>query len=165
MRLLFCTECAAPLVKDNDTKYTCTNGHPYYNNPRAACSIIFVNDKGELLYSKRAHEPAAGKYDFPGGFLDYGEDAYRASQREITEELGAQIDAADLELLDTGANHYSENVTTCDVVFLCRKWQGAFQPADDVAACEWKPLDFLLSDDFAWPYAFLYDKLKKVLHQ
>lgn len=164
MKLLFCPECAAPLAKQSDTKYECPKGHPYYNNPRTACSIIFINDHGELLYAKRAHEPARGKYDFPGGFLDYGENGYQAAKREIREELGVEITRDNLELIDTSANYYTENVTTCDLVFICRRWKGDFRPADDVAACEWKPVDFLLTEAFAWPYANLYGKLKKAVH-
>lgn len=159
MKLHFCPECAAPLAKLTSTRYRCERGHSYFNNPRAACSVVFMNAAGELLYAKRAREPLAGKYDFPGGFLDYGEDAYQAAQREMLEEAGLHVAAADLQLIDTSANHYQENITTCDFVFLCSTWQGSPEPADDVAALEWHPIAFLRSPRFAWPYPHLYNKL------
>lgn len=53
-----------------------------------------------------------------------------------------------------------ENVSTCDVVYVCTKWRGKIQPSDDVAALEWKPLEFLNSPNFAWEYKGVYEKLK-----
>jgi mutator protein MutT len=164
MKLNYCTECARPLNKLSDTKYQCADGHEYYNNPQAACAIIFVNQNNQLLYSKRAGDPAKGKYDFPGGFLDYGEDAYQGAVREIQEETGAAVTASDLELIDSQTNHYEENNTTCDFIFLCRRWQGDLLASDDVAALEWHELDFLRSGHFAWPYKKrLHAKLQRLL--
>lgn len=162
MKLIYCPACAAPLTKLDDTNYHCANGHPYFNNPHAACSVVFINDKQEILFSKRAHEPAKGKYDFPEGFLDHNEDAYHAAQRELKEELGIDITLDDLQLIDTSPNHYQENDTAADFVFLCHTWRGAMQPADDVAEVAWKPIEFLRSSEFAWPYPYLYDKLRKL---
>ena len=163
MKLNFCPECAAPLRKQDATTYRCDQGHPYYNNPRAACSIILVNEQGELLYAKRARDPAKGKYDFPGGFLDYGEDAWQAARREAAEELGISIAPADLELIDSEANTYMEHVTTCDFIFLCRSWQGEPVAADDVAALEWHDVGFLRTDRFCWSYPYLFDTLQTKL--
>lgn len=165
MKLHYCTECATPLAKLDNTTYRCANGHSYYNNPHAACSVVFLNDNGEILYAKRAHEPSKGKYDFPGGFLNYDEDAYHAAVREIQEELGIHLDITDLELIDTSLNHYQENDTAADFVFLCRHWEGEMHVADDVAAVEWKPIEFLQSQAFAWPYPYLYKRLQKIIAQ
>lgn len=163
MKLNFCPECAALLVKITDTKFQCSHGHPFYNNPRGACSLVFLDSKGRLLYAKRAHAPAKGKYDLPGGFLDYDEDAYQAAQREAREEMGITVAASDLELIDCSQNTYQENISACDFVFLCHKWQGKIRPGDDVASLEWKPLAFLHSPAFAWKYPRLYDKLQEII--
>ncbi len=104
-----------------------------------------------------------GKYDFPGGFLNHDEDAYQAAQRELKEELGIDVAFDDLQLIDMSPNHYEENDTAADFVFLCRKWNGTMQSADDVAEVEWKPIEFLRSEEFAWPYPYLYDKMKRIL--
>jgi len=162
MKLNYCPECAAPLTKLNQTDYRCANGHGYHNNPHAACSIIFINDRGEVLFSKRAHNPQQGKYDFPGGFLNHDEDPYQAAVREVQEELGVTLKQEDLRLIDSSLNQYDENDTAADFAFVCLRWEGAMRPADDVAAVEWKPIEFLHSSEFAWPYPYLYDKLKKI---
>ncbi len=141
----------------------CPNGHAFFNNPHASCSVILINQNNELLFSKRANEPHKDQYDFPGGFLEFNEDAYQAAVREADEELGIAIKTEDLELIDSELNDYLENDQACDFVFICRKWDGQLHPADDVASYEWKPLDFLRSPDFAWPYPHLYGKLEKLL--
>ena len=163
MEIRFCVECAAPLIKRDATVYVCANGHSYFNNPHAGCSVIFLNDKNEALFSERANEPRKGKFDFPGGFLEFGEDAYQAAQREIKEELGVRIEQTDLELVSSELNHYIENDDVCDFVFVCRRWQGTMQPRDDVASYVWKPLAFLRSPQFAWGYAHVYTKLEKLI--
>ena len=163
MKIRFCVECAAPLTKRDVTVYTCANGHSYFNNPHAGCSVVFLNDKHEALFSKRANDPRKGKFDFPGGFLEFGEDAYQAAQREIQEELGVTIRASDLQLIDSELNHYIENDDVCDFVFTCRKWRGTMEAHDDVAAYEWKPIVFLRSPDFAWQYKHLYSKLEQLI--
>lgn len=163
MKLIYCPECAAPLTKLDDTNYRCANGHPYFNNPHAACSVVLINDKHEVLFSKRGIEPQKGKYDFPGGFLNYDEDGYQATQREIREELQVNIATEDLVLIDCALHYYLENDTVCDFIFVCKKWTGEIQPSDDSAALEWKPLEFINSSEFAWPFPYLYDKVKRMI--
>lgn len=165
MKLNYCTECTAPLTKLDNTEYQCAKGHKYFNNPHAACSVIFINDKFELLFSKRANEPRKGTYDFPGGFLNYDEDPYQAAVREIREEMSITIQPDDLLLIDSSLNEYEENDTSCDFAFLCRKWDGKIKANDDVSALEWKPIDFLKSGEFAWPYPYLYNKLQKLTNK
>lgn len=164
MNLNYCPECAWPLTRLDNTNYHCQNGHKYYNNPHAACSVIFVNDNHELLFAKRADDPFKGKYDFPGGFLEDNETPYQAAVREVREELGITVETEDLLLTGCSLNDYDENTTVADFAFMCWKWSGTMRPADDVAAAEWHPLEFVRSDKFAWPHPYLYDKLQKQLN-
>jgi mutator protein MutT len=152
------------MAANTPTNYRCTNDHEYFNNPHAAVAVILVNEAGELLYAKRGKvgDPELGKFDFPGGFVDFGENAPAAAVRELDEELG--IVPNDLEIIDTVANRYGEFTTTLDCIYLCRSWQGEITSRDDVAAVEWHSLDFLRSDAFAWPaYQALYGTLAKRL--
>lgn len=164
MKLNYCPECAAPLQKQNETDYICTNGHSYHNNPHASCSVVFLNKQGEILLTKRASEPKKGAYTLPGGFLNYDEDAYHAAQREMKEELNVDIALEDLEPIDTALHYYLENDTASGISFLCRTWQGEMKAGDDSAEFTWKPIDFLLTNEIAWPYPHLYNKLESLLH-
>ncbi|MFZ2411920.1 MAG: NUDIX domain-containing protein, partial [Candidatus Methanoperedens sp.] len=64
-------------------------------NAGAAVIAIIRNRKREVLFTIRKHAPFAGMLDFPGGFVDYEENAEEALSREIKEELN-------LELYDIG---------------------------------------------------------------
>lgn len=152
------------MTADTATNYRCLNGHEFFNNPHAAVAVILVNEAGELLFAQRGRvgDPELGKYDFPGGFIDFNENAPEAALRELKEELG--ITPLDLELIATVANRYNEYTSTLDCVYLCRAWQGQLRAQDDVAGVAWHSLEFLRSDNFAWPpYQALYDTLARRL--
>ncbi|MEK7598171.1 MAG: nucleotide exchange factor GrpE, partial [Patescibacteria group bacterium] len=55
---------------------------------------VVVNNDGKVLVLKRPeHEKSgAGKYDLPGGSIEYGEDIKPALTREIKEETGLEVE-------------------------------------------------------------------------
>jgi ADP-ribose pyrophosphatase YjhB (NUDIX family) len=62
----------------------------FYLDPKvAACTISMVD--GGVVLLKRAIEPAAGKWVFPGGFVDRGEAVPDAAVRETFEEVGLRV--------------------------------------------------------------------------
>jgi mutator protein MutT len=97
---------------------TCTK--TFFINAASAVIALIRNDEGKFLFTRRKHEPAAGKLDFPGGFADIGERAEDAVIREVKEEL-------DLDL--TGVRYYTSMPNrylyggivyfTLDLVYLC----------------------------------------------
>jgi 8-oxo-dGTP pyrophosphatase MutT (NUDIX family) len=161
----FCPSCGTKdsVVKQDDTNYECTNcGWHHWNNAKGAVALAFVKN-GELLISKRGRktDPNLGKYELPGGFIDFGESAYDASIREAKEELGVTIARDALELLDVYYNDFnvaSKGVFSIDLVFLVHRWQGKMQPQDDVADVFWKPFDFIYDDDFCQKFYTGLDK-------
>ncbi len=159
MTIKFCIQCAAPLTKQTETAYICSNGHPFWNNPKPTASVLFLRN-GKFLASKRAIEPFKGKYDIPGGFLEYGENAYAAAIREMQEETGVII--SDLSLLEVYNSEYQELITTCDVVFVAHTWEGEFIANDDAEELVWMPVESLDSDQFAWHYPGLVAKLSAI---
>lgn len=158
MKIRYCIECAAPLGSTQDKAFRCTNGHMYWNNPRSAVTLLVLKDD-KLLYTIRAHEPARGKYDLPGGFVDQHETAEAAARRELQEETGLRANA--LSYVGSVANDYLENIYTCDSIFVVTDWEGTPQAADDAAELIWASADVIGSEDFAWtPYAGVLDTLK-----
>ena len=164
MNLKYCTECAAPLARIDATDYVCTNGHKYHNNPHASVSLALLNEDNELLLVERGIEPRKGMFALPGGFLNYDENAYQAAKREAKEELGIDLDEQDLTPIDCALHYYLENDSAAGVTMLCRKWQGTISTADDAAAYVWKPITFLKTDEIAWPYPYLYNRLESLVH-
>jgi len=67
---------------------------PYtYQYPRPALTVdcvVFGLDEEDLkvLLIQRKHDPFAGRWAFPGGFVDVGETPEEAARRELEEETG-----------------------------------------------------------------------------
>jgi 8-oxo-dGTP diphosphatase len=59
------------------------------------CAIF--NLKGEVILVRRKHEPFAGYFALPGGFVEIGETVEAACRREVLEESGLQL--SDLKLV------------------------------------------------------------------
>ena len=97
-------------------------GFTYYYNPAAATAALILNDRNELLVCRRAHDPARGTLDLPGGFCDVGETAEEGVAREVAEETGLRVVRADY--LFSLPNRYVFSgfvVATVDLFFRCRR--------------------------------------------
>ncbi|MCL2192925.1 MAG: NUDIX domain-containing protein [Treponema sp.] len=89
----FCPGCASEKIDfQNGKAFRCPDcGFVYYHNIAAATGcIIGVPDVGgeRLMFLVRGKEPAIGKLDLPGGFVDIGEGAIEGLHRELREEIG-----------------------------------------------------------------------------
>jgi len=88
----FCPSCASEKISFEQGKaFRCPDcGFVYYHNVAAATGcIISVPETGErLMFLVRGKEPAKGRLDLPGGFVDPGEGALDGLYRELREEIG-----------------------------------------------------------------------------
>ena len=93
----FCPACAGELeertVKHGDPKRpVCTRcGQVIYLDPKVAVGTIIADDNGRVLLVRRAIEPGYGRWVFPGGFVDRGEQVHAAAVREAKEEAGLDV--------------------------------------------------------------------------
>lgn len=71
--------------------------HSEFNNPKATVSAIIVRDN-KILLLKRNEEPFKGLWDLPGGYMEPLEYPADSLKRELSEELGIEIE--DFCLLD-----------------------------------------------------------------
>jgi ADP-ribose pyrophosphatase YjhB (NUDIX family) len=85
----FCPSCASKNISFvKERLFRCPDcGFVYYHNTAAATGCV-IDVNGRLLFLVRGKEPAMGKLDLPGGFVDPGEGALEGLYREIREELG-----------------------------------------------------------------------------
>jgi ADP-ribose pyrophosphatase YjhB (NUDIX family) len=67
-----------------------TCGFVFYLDPKIAVGTIIAADSGIVLV-RRAIEPGYGKWVFPGGFVDRGEEIQLAAIREAREESGLDV--------------------------------------------------------------------------
>lgn len=133
----FCPKCGSDQFRiiNKKAKHCSECGFTYYYNASAAVACFLRNGEGEVLVAERAKEPAKMTLDLVGGFVDNGETAEEAAQREIVEETGLVVN--DFRYLFSQPNiyRYSEfDVHTLDIFFECRvdSFDG-YRAADDVA--------------------------------
>ena len=67
----------------------------FYNPKPVACSIPREPD-GRVWLLRRAFDPGAGLWTFPGGFVDLGESVEDAARRETREEMEIDIELGSL---------------------------------------------------------------------
>jgi len=93
----FCPLCGGQferrLLKAGEPeRLVCTRcGFVFYLDPKVAVGTIIRDDAGDLVLVRRAIEPGYGKWVFPGGFVDRGEEVQVAAIREAREETGLEI--------------------------------------------------------------------------
>lgn len=101
-------------------------------------ALLECND--EVLLVVRARDPAQGKLDLPGGFVDVGESAEAALLRELREELGFEpnCDPAYLGSLPNRYTYRGMTYGTVDAFFRIELLsRPELKPADDVADVIW----------------------------
>jgi ADP-ribose pyrophosphatase YjhB (NUDIX family) len=89
----FCPRCGSDAFAIEHAHLTACPacGLKLYHNPCGAAGAILVDPSNRVLLVRRAHEPAKGKLAFPGGFVDDGESAEQALERELMEEVGLEV--------------------------------------------------------------------------
>ena len=90
-------------------------------------AVIEREDRRLLIGQRRAHDTSPHKWEFPGGKVEPGESPEHALIRELAEELGIDIAAADLAPL-TFASHGYPDFHLLMPLFLCRRWRGTVAP-------------------------------------
>src|SRR5262249_17350665 len=94
-----------------------------YDYPRPAVTVDAVivtrEERPRVLLIRRQHEPFAGMWALPGGFVDMDETLEASARRELEEESGVRVEA--LEQLHTfGDPGRDPRGRTVSVVYLGR---------------------------------------------
>ncbi|MCC7243045.1 MAG: NUDIX hydrolase [Acidobacteria bacterium] len=95
----FCPVCGAPLEPrvlrmGEPARLVCTSGtcgFVFYLDPKVAVGTIITAGDERIVLVKRAIEPGYGKWVFPGGYVDRGEEVTMAAVREAREETGLDV--------------------------------------------------------------------------
>jgi ADP-ribose pyrophosphatase YjhB (NUDIX family) len=147
----FCPVCGSGLelreLKAADPKrLVCTGdacGFVFYLDPKVAVGTIIRSGTGRrIVLVRRAIEPGYGKWVFPGGYVDRGEEIRDAAIREAREEAGLDI------RLDRLINVYSYSGRVPVIIVFAATRIGGTLAVDDegLEAREFEPEDIPWDD-------------------
>lgn len=111
----------------------------YPDQPIVGVGGIVVKD-GHVLLIRRGKEPSYGLWSIPGGAVNVGEALRAATQREIREECGVEIDVTDvLEVVERVVRDDHDQIQYHYVLidFLARWVSGDPAPSSDVLESRW----------------------------
>lgn len=125
----------------------------FFINPAPTSTAIITNTEGQILLVKRARDPQKGMWDLPGGFIDLGETAETALQRELQEELG--VDAEKLEYFGSWVNTYDYKdvpYVTLDLIFVATVTQTPrVVDEHEISEMQWMEPEQIAIDKVAFP--------------
>lgn len=118
---------------------------------RAAATAAIFNERGQLLFTRRAaHINWPGQWCLPGGHLEVGERWDQAVRREVREEIGVEIEVLRLigiysepRLFYYPDRHAEGTVQLLIALFACRIVTGEPSLSEEVTALAWAGADDL----------------------
>ncbi len=127
--------------------------------------LILFNDEGEVLLLKRQNTGYKdGEWGLPAGHVDGKEELKVAMAREAKEEIGVDLDPAELSLVHVmHRNHEDhEDDERLDFFFTARKWNGTIDNCEPGKCSElmWAPMDNL-PDGVIDYYIQVFDKVRQ----
>ena len=89
----FCPRCAAEALVTFPRSLTCDAcGYRALWSPEPVAAAIPRDDEGRIWLLRRALHEGAGRWTFPGGFVELGETVEDAARRETREELEIDVE-------------------------------------------------------------------------
>jgi ADP-ribose pyrophosphatase YjhB (NUDIX family) len=147
----FCPRCAGRfekrILKNGDPeRLVCPDcGLIFYLGPKLVAGAIFEMD-GEIVLVQRDIEPGYGMWTFPGGFVERGETAEAAAEREVLEECGLEIEAGGI----IGLYSYEGEIPAI-AVFQAQVISGDAKPLDETMDVRGFPRNKLPWTEMAFP--------------
>lgn len=93
----FCPRCGGPASVAFPRSLSCEAcGYRALWSPEPVAATIPRGDDGRIWLLRRAHHEGAGRWTFPGGFVELGETVEDAARRETREELEIDVELGEL---------------------------------------------------------------------
>jgi 8-oxo-dGTP diphosphatase len=147
----FCPRCAGrfdeKVIKDGEPeRLVCPEcGFVFYLGPKLVAGALFEMDGGIVL-TQRAIEPGYGLWTYPGGFVERGERAEAAAEREALEETGVKVEVTGL----VGLYSYEGQIPAI-ASFAAEVVGGELAPLDETMDVRVFPKDALPWGEIAFP--------------
>lgn len=130
----FCAKCGQPVEyqhrygRERPVCPAC--GRIHFVDPKVAVAVV-IEQAGQLLLIQRGVNPALGRWAFPAGFVDGGEDPARAAEREGLEETNLVVRAT--QVLDVFFRATPAEGADILIVYQAEVIGGDLRPGDDAA--------------------------------
>ncbi|MCA3748455.1 MAG: NUDIX hydrolase [Rubrobacter sp.] len=150
-RFRFCPRCGGGLERrllkrGEPERLVCREcGFVFYLGPKLVAGAIFELGGGIVLV-RRGIEPGYGRWTFPGGFVERGERAEAAAERETLEETGVRVEVSGILGLYT-----YEGQAPAIAVFSARAISGEPVPLDETLEVGSFPRERLPWGSLAFP--------------
>jgi 8-oxo-dGTP diphosphatase len=134
-------------------------------NTVLVAAAVLLEGGRVLLTQRKPGGHLAGKWEFPGGKVESGEDPRRALARELEEELGIAVSVG--EIVDVTFHRYDE----ADKAVLLLFFEATRIPASppprvvDVAAFEWASREALAPERFPAADVGVLVKVRRLLER
>ncbi|MGN2641969.1 NUDIX hydrolase [Nocardia takedensis] len=115
---------------------------------------ILLRRDGELLLSRRrSGDEFDGRWHLPAGKVEAGESVAAGAVREAREEIGVELDPADLTLVHVAHVVAPGRPARLGLFFETRRWAGEVRNVEPDKCYElrWFPADALPADIIAYP--------------
>ena len=90
----YCPYCTTPIeprdIGGRERPFCPGCNSAFFEDPKLAVAVVIEQD-GEIALQRRTIDPGAGRWTFPSGFVDRGEQVEAAAVREAWEEVGLQV--------------------------------------------------------------------------
>lgn len=114
-----------------------------YPRPMVTVDMVIITDRPprKVLLIRRKHDPHAGKWALPGGFLEMDESLDQAARRELLEETGVAVSQVH-QLHTYGTPDRDPRGRVISVAYLAVTPVNSIQPkaGDDAAEAQWHSL-------------------------
>lgn len=119
--------------------YSANRQYSTFINPKP-CVVVIINKGNKILLARRGVEPAKGKWDLIGGFINNGETAEEAVVRETKEETGLEVSVK--QYLGSISDVYGEtDVATLNFCYLVQIKNGSPKADSDASELKWFSMD------------------------
>lgn len=128
----FCARCGQAVVYKllyGRERPVCPDcGRIHFVDPKVAVAVVIEKDS-QLLLIQRGVNPAQGRWAFPAGFVDGGEDPARAAEREGLEETNLIVRAS--QVMDVFFRATPDEGADILIVYHAEVAGGELRPGDD----------------------------------
>ncbi|HRN86547.1 MAG TPA: NUDIX domain-containing protein [Candidatus Dojkabacteria bacterium] len=147
----FCIVCGGESIGEKNYRTCKKCGIRKFINPSPATGAIIIRDH-KFLLTRRAHEPAKGTWDIPGGFTEPGETFEQSITREIFEEMG--VNATSIKYFNSQYDYYEYDGIVDNIIvvnFLVEVDSFDFKPDDDITETKFFGEDEVPYGDIKFP--------------